>query len=122
MKNFVGVFYLTQKKIFCKFILVILLNIFYELGEYIFEWDSEKAEKNWKKHKVKFEFACRVFLDENYIEDYDDFHSDEEERYKIIGEVEKILVVIYTERGDRNRIISARRAEKYEEDEYYEQF
>ena len=98
------------------------MDIFYKLGDYKFEWDSEKAEKNWKKHKVKFEFACRVFLDENYIEDYDDFHSDEEERYKIIGEVEKILVVIYTERCDRNRIISARRAEKYEEDEYYEQF
>ena len=122
MAKVVGIFYLTQKKIFCKIILVILLNIFYELGDYKFEWDSEKAEKNWQKHKVKFKVACRVFLDENYIEDYDEFHSDEDERYKIIGEVEKILVVIYTERGDRNRIISARRAEKYEEDGYYEQF
>ena len=101
---------------------MILLNIFYELGEYKFEWDSEKAEKNWKKHKVKFEFAARVFLDENNFDSYDEFHSDFEDRFKIIGKVDKILVVIYTERGDRNRIISARHATKDEEDEYYEQF
>ena len=113
---------MTQKKIFCKIILVILLNIFYELGEYKFEWDSEKAEINKKKHKVSFETAARVFLDENNFDSYDELHSDDEDRFKIVGKVGGILVVIYTERGDRNRIISARRAERYEEDEYYEQF
>lgn len=63
-----------------------------------------------------------VFLDENFIEDYNDFHSDDEDRYKIIGKVEKILVVIYTERGDTNRIISARLANKKGRIDYYEQF
>ena len=101
---------------------MIELNVFYELGEYKFEWDSEKAEKNWQKHKVKFEFAARVFLDENSFDDYDEFHSDDEDRFKIVGKVDEILVVIYTERNDRNRIISARRATKNEEANYYEQF
>ena len=113
-----------QEKIFVVeyFCEVRRLNVFYELGEYKFVWDSDKAEKNFKKHKVKFETAAMVFLDDFSIDSYDEFHSDEEDRIKIIGEVEKILVVIYTERGDRNRIISARQATKFEREEYYEQF
>ena len=98
------------------------MDVNYELGDLKFIWDAEKAEINLRKHKVKFENAALVFLDENRIEDYDEFNSVDEERYKIIGEVEKILVVIYTERGDKNRIISARFADKKERSEYYEQF
>lgn len=98
------------------------MDVNFELGDLKFVWDSEKAEKNWQKHGVKFRNAALAFFDENLIEDYDDFHSDDEERYKIIGKVEKILVVIYTERGDRNRIISARLADKRERSDYYEQF
>ena len=101
---------------------MIYLNIFYELGEYKFVWDSEKAKINKKKHQVSFETAARVFLDENYIDYFDESHSDFEERIQTIGRVDKILTVIYTERGDRNRIISARHASKDEEEEYYEQF
>ena len=101
---------------------MIKLRVEYELGDLKFEWDSEKAELNKKKHKVSFETAARVFLDEFNYDDYDELHSNNEDRFKIIGKVGEILVVIYTERGDRNRIISARRAEKYEEEEYYEQF
>ncbi len=101
--------------------LVINLNVYYELGDLKFEWDSEKAEKNWQKHKVLFKVAARVFLDDCRIDGYDELHSDEEERIKVVGHVEKILTVIYVERGERNRIISARRATKYEEDEYYGQ-
>lgn len=98
------------------------MDVNFELGDLKFVCDSEKAEKNWQKHGVKFRNAALAFFDENLIEDYDDFHSDDEERYKIIGKVEKILVVIYTERGDRNRIISARLADKRERSDYYEQF
>ena len=90
-----------------------------EIGDYIVEWDDKKAEINKKKHKVTFEFAAKVFLDENRIEDYDEFHSDYEERIKTIGKVGGILAVIYTERGEKFRIISARRADKDEEAEYY---
>ena len=98
------------------------MNVNYELGDLKFEWDSEKATINWKKHKIKFEDATLVFLDENKIDDYDELHSDDEERIKIIGRVKEILTVIYTERGDVNRIISARQATKREEALYYEQF
>ena len=98
------------------------LDVTYELGEYKFVWDSEKAIINKKKHKVSFETAARVFLDENLVDDIDDFHSDLEDRFKIIGKVGTILTVIYTERGDRNRIISARSATKKEVKKYYEQF
>ena len=72
------------------------LNVYYELCEYKFVWDSEKAEKNFKKHKIKFEDAALVFFDENNIDEFDEIHSDFEDRYKIIGRVEDIIVVIYT--------------------------
>lgn len=98
------------------------MDVNFELGDLKFEWDSEKAKINKKKHKVMFSMAARVFLDENRIEDYDEFNSNDEDRIKVIGRVGEVLVVIYTERGNKNRIISARRATKIEEDEYYEQF
>ena len=98
------------------------MDVTFELGDLKFVWDKEKAVINKKKHKVSFETAARVFLDENSIDNFDEFHSNFEDRIKIIGRVGKILAVIYTERADRNRIISARHATKDEEDEYYEQF
>ena len=98
------------------------MDINYELGEYKFVWDSEKAKINKKKHKVTFEDAARVFLDNYRLDYYDELHSDDEERIKTVGVVLNVLAVIYTERGDRNRIISARRADKDEEEQYYEQF
>ena len=98
------------------------MNVTYELGEYKFEWDSEKAEKNWKKHRVYFETAAKVFFDKYNIDTYDEFHSEEEDRNKIIGKVGKVLVVIYTERTEKIRIISARLANKKEQEDYYEQF
>ncbi|MBR5914597.1 MAG: BrnT family toxin [Selenomonadaceae bacterium] len=98
------------------------MDINFELGDLKFVWDSEKAKINWKKHKVYFETAVRVFLDENNIDDYDEIHSDFEDRNKIIGKVGKVLVVIYTERSENIRIISARLANKKEQEDYYEQF
>ena len=88
----------------------------------IVEWDDDKNALNWKKHKIYFEDAARVFLDENRIDYLDELHSDDEERWKVIGRVKNILVVIYTERGEKLRLISARKAEKEEEDEYYGQY
>ena len=88
----------------------------------IVEWDDDKNALNWKKHKIYFENAARVFLDENRIDYLDELHSDDEERWKVIGRVKNILVVIYTERGEKLRLISARKAEKEEEEEYYGQY
>ena len=104
------------------FLQVIELNVYYSLGEYDFEWDSEKAEINLKKHKIAFEDAARVFLDDYRFDDYDELHSDFEERIKTVGFVRNVLAVIYTERGENYRIISARRADKEEERDYFGQF
>ena len=99
------------------------MDVYFELNEdYKFVWDSEKAKINKKKHGISFETAVNVFLDDNAIDEFDELHSDFEDRIKIIGKVKEILTVIYTERGDRNRIISARQADKKEEALYYEQF
>ena len=98
------------------------MDVNFELGDLKFVWDKNKAEINLKKHKIYFEDAILVFFDENRLEDYDDFNSDDEDRFKIIGKVGKILTVIYTEREDKTRIISARNATKKEMEVYYEQF
>ena len=84
-----------------------------------FQWDSEKATLNWRKHTVNFEDAALVFADKNRIERYDDEHSFDEDRYITIGKVEGILFVIYTERGEIIRLISARRANAQERRDYY---
>ncbi len=93
-----------------------------EIGEYLIEWDDAKNEKNFRKHKIYFEDAARVFLDEHRIDYFDELHSDEEERWKVIGLVYKVLAVIYTERREKLRLISARYAGKKEEEEYYGQY
>lgn len=98
------------------------MDVNFELGEYKFEWDDDKAEKNFRKHGIYFEDAAYVFFDENKIDEFDEIHSDFEDRFKIIGRVGRILAVIYTERGEKNRIISARQASKKEEEKYYGQF
>jgi hypothetical protein len=90
-----------------------------------FEWDENKDRLNQKNHDgISFEYAARVFLDSKRIEMLDEDHSDEsEERYNVIGCVERILFVVYTERGSDNiRIISARRATPKEEKLYYENY
>ena len=94
-------------------------NVEYQSGDLIFEWDSEKARINKCKHKVSFETATNVFFDENRIELRDEDHSDDEDRWQVIGKVDDILFVVYTEREDRTRIISARKADKKERREYY---
>lgn len=85
-----------------------------------FEWDEEKNELNKRKHDgISFEIASRVFLDPYLIEIYDEKHSDDEDRSIAIGEVHKVLYVVFTERGEKKRIISARQASKTEEMLYY---
>lgn len=87
-----------------------------------FEWDDNKNEMNKKKHDgIGFELAVRVFLDEKRIERYDERHSTmNEERWNAIGMVGKVLFVVFTERGENVRIISARRATREEEKVYYD--
>ena len=85
-----------------------------------FEWDPKKARSNPAKHGVSFKKATQVFGDEYALELYD--NSEGEERFVIIGRVGlAVLVVVYTERNARIRIISARRATAHEEEAYYMQ-
>ena len=87
-----------------------------------FDWDKNKAEANLSKHNVSFDEAKTVFNDPLYIDFYDPDHSDDEDRYIIIGESQqsRLLIVSYTEREHRIRLISAREATRRER-EYYEE-
>jgi uncharacterized DUF497 family protein len=88
-----------------------------------FEWHEGKAEANWNTHGVSFELATTVFKDPFAIERIDDREDYGEQRYLLIGMAEgKVpLFVAYTERGERIRIISARRATQNEQDDYFRQ-
>jgi len=86
-------------------------------------WDDKKNEINKKKHGVSFDEARTVFYDENAIRYYDPDHSDEEDRFLMVGVSQKlrILIVCHCFREDDSviRIISARKATKGEEDNYW---
>jgi uncharacterized protein len=82
-----------------------------------FEWDSEKATANAAKHGVAFEEAVTVFLDIDYLLIRDAVAP---ERFVAIGmsRQARVLFVVHCERGERVRIISARRATRRERDAY----
>ena len=88
-----------------------------------FEWDDDKAQANWGAHGVSFDLAKTVFNDPFAIERLDDREEYGEQRFLTIGMAEGNvpLFVAYTEREERIRIISARRATQYEQNEYLQQ-
>ena len=88
-----------------------------------FEWHDAKAEANLKAHGVDFELAKTVFKDPFAIERLDDREDYGEERFVLVGmaEGQVLLFVAYGEREERIRIISARRATQYEQDDYFSQ-
>ena len=86
-----------------------------------FEWDSAKAAKNLRKHKVSFEEASSVFYDALAVTGADPDHSDAEDRLITFGlSARRLLVVSHTERGEAIRIISARPATAHERRIYEE--
>lgn len=88
-----------------------------------FDWDENKNQANIKKHGVDFRDACYVFADIYALNMPDNEHSENEERWLLLGSAQngKILLVVHTERiGDIIRIISARCATKHEQKTYYE--
>jgi uncharacterized DUF497 family protein len=88
-----------------------------------FEWDSDKAAQNLKKHGVSFEEASTVFADPLSLTIPDPLHSEVEDRFVMNGLSHRgrQLVVVYTERGERIRIISARAATPRERKIYEEE-
>jgi uncharacterized DUF497 family protein len=83
------------------------------------EWDDNKNHINIRKHGISFETAALVFADEERIEYYDKLHSQEEDRYIVLGYVNGVLFVVYTMREDATRLISARLATPKERRIYY---
>jgi uncharacterized DUF497 family protein len=87
-----------------------------------FTWDSVKASLNKKKHGVSFDEAKTVFLDENAIVIHDPEHSNDEERFIILGRSNTIRLLVvchcFREHDGIIRIISARKATKRESNQY----
>jgi uncharacterized DUF497 family protein len=87
-----------------------------------FEWDDDKAAENLRDHGVSFEQATFAFNDPFAVEWIDERESYDEERCILLGMTNgQVLTVVYTERNERIRFISAWRATKHEQDYYYRQ-
>jgi len=88
-----------------------------------FEWDERKNRENKRKHKVSFEEAQSVFLDENALRFFDPDHSEDEDRFLMLGMsfTLRVLVVCHCYREDDSviRICSARKADKSEQSDYW---
>jgi hypothetical protein len=95
------------------------MDIIYRLQGIEFEWDENKAQRNLEKHGVAFEEAAEVFFDPFY-QIGEASADDEEDREFIIGYSlsQRLLLAVYTERGERIRMISARPATRAERKVY----
>ncbi len=88
-----------------------------------FEWDTDKADVNWAKHRVTFHEAATVFGDPAALTFYDEAHSVAEDRFLTIGTSDgnRVLLVSHTDRGDNTRKISVRVATTRERAVYTQQ-
>jgi uncharacterized DUF497 family protein len=88
-----------------------------------FEWDETKAAVNLEKHGIDFVEAQTIFSDPQSLTIYDETHSGEEDRFIDIGYsvFGRLLVVVYTERIERIRVISCRLATSNEQEAYERQ-
>jgi uncharacterized protein len=88
-----------------------------------FEWDEKKDKENKRKYGISFEEARTAFYDENAIQYFDPDHSGEEDRFLLLGISYKLKVLVvchcFRESDSVIRIISARKADKKEEYEYW---
>lgn len=87
-----------------------------------FEWNDQKAASNLQKHGVSFDEAVSVFADGLALTfaDTDHFESEDRSRTYGISNKGRLLVVVHTERRNNVRIISARKATRYEKDIYHQ--
>lgn len=88
-----------------------------------FSWDEKKDQKNQQKHKVSFDEARTVFLDENARRFFDPDHSEDEDRFIMLGMSFRLRVLIvchcYRVNDPVIRIILARKADKHEQKDYW---
>lgn len=97
-----------------------------DLYEYLgqqFEWDPMKAARNATKHGIRFPEAATAFFDADALFEPDPDHSEAENHFLLLGRSirENIVLVIHVVRGDRIRLISARKATSNERRRYVEQ-
>jgi len=85
----------------------------------IFEWYSEKERQNIEKHGLDLEAIKEVFDDPFRLVQYDETHSGLEDRWQIMGMAKGVLFVVYTEREEKIRIITAREVTPEERRIYY---
>jgi uncharacterized protein len=88
----------------------------------LFGWDPNKAKENLKIHGVSFDEAGTAFRDTLSLAIYDPLHSEEEDRFVLLGNShqDRLIVVVHMFRGDNIRLISARKASKKERKQYEE--
>ena len=92
------------------------------MGENEYEWDEKKRAANVKEHGIDFGDIPEAFK-RPYIEDYDHRHSPREDRWRILGFMKgRVVYFVYTLRGGKKRIITARPANKKEAVLYYSRF
>lgn len=93
------------------------------MKELFFEWDERKNRANKRKHGISFEEARTAFYDENAIQFYDPDHSEDEDRFLLLGISFKLRVLVvchcFRESDTVVRIIAARKADKQEGSEYW---
>ncbi len=92
------------------------------MGQLRFEWDEKKNKENIRKHGISFDEAQTVFFDENAMRFFDPDHSQDEDRFIMLGMSFKLRALVvchcYREGGAKIRIISARKANKHEKKDY----
>ena len=93
------------------------------MNKLVFEWDNRKESANVKKHGISFKEARTSFYDESAIQFFDPDHSDEEDRFILLGLSHKLNTLIvchcFKEEETTVRIISARKADKDETNAYW---
>lgn len=96
------------------------------MADISFEWDESKNSQNKKKHSVSFEEGQTVFVDENALLLHDPDHSDEEDRFILLGLSSSLRILIvchcYRKNDEIIRIISARKATKLEQKQYWKRW
>jgi len=92
------------------------------MKEITFQWDENKNRANQKKHRVSFEEAKSVFYDENALQYFDSDHSEDEDRFLMLGLSARLRILLvshcFREKESAIRIISARNAREKERKEY----
>jgi uncharacterized DUF497 family protein len=88
-----------------------------------FDWDEGNIRKNWEKHRVSVLECEHIFFNRPLVVRGDEPHSEREPRYYALGKTDsgRLLFLVFTIRGDKIRVISARDMNKKERRKYYEE-